>query len=514
MTYVINKYNGDQVTVVADGTTDITLDIKLVGKNYAGYGEIQNENFVFLLENFSNISAPPRPITGQLWFDNGTKKLKFYDSIKWRTAGGAEIGDTAPSGLSNGDFWFDTQNKQLNAWDASTQKYVLIGPQAAGSDITEMRSKNVQDTLGNSHAIIEAIVNGVTVYIISSDAEFTLDNNVNAIAGYSKIEKGLTLRNTPGIGDVHEGQTQTDFRFWGTATNADRLGGYPASDYTRSGNATFNELVNFSDRGFTVGDPNKRLRVFNDGEAIPTIYNQLSDTIVFKTTISGNVSKTPLVLSGSNILPGENGVSNIGSDPSISGGKAFANIYANSFIGTVTKSDSLKVIPSSGSNYYSNATIDIGSGTIVARTNYDQVINGTNVTAGSIKATYFVGTATAAYYADLAEKYLTDKEYEIGTVVMVGGDLEVTECQAGYRALGTVSENPAYMMNSDLDGGTYIALKGRVPVKVLGKVSKGDRLVAGKNGVAVVSAYANDVFAIALESNDSNAIKIIEAVIL
>ena len=54
MAYTINKYNAAQLTIVQDGTIDQTTDIKLVGKNYAGYGEIQNENFVFLLENFDD----------------------------------------------------------------------------------------------------------------------------------------------------------------------------------------------------------------------------------------------------------------------------------------------------------------------------------------------------------------------------------------------------------------------------------------------------------------------------
>jgi hypothetical protein len=70
MPYSIDKYNGTTLTVVEDGTIDSTLDIKLIGKNYAGYGEVQNENFLHLLENFSGTSAPPRPTSGQLWFDS------------------------------------------------------------------------------------------------------------------------------------------------------------------------------------------------------------------------------------------------------------------------------------------------------------------------------------------------------------------------------------------------------------------------------------------------------------
>ena len=70
MAYTINRYNNAQLTVVEDGTIDQTTDIKLVGKNYAGYGEIQNENMVFLLENFAGTSAPPRALSGQVLFDS------------------------------------------------------------------------------------------------------------------------------------------------------------------------------------------------------------------------------------------------------------------------------------------------------------------------------------------------------------------------------------------------------------------------------------------------------------
>jgi hypothetical protein len=134
--------------------------------------------------------------------------------------------------------------------------------------------------------------------------------------------------------------------------------------------------------------------------------------------------------------------------------------------------------------------------------------------SGDIYASLFQGTATAARYADLAEKYLADKEYEPGTVVCIcqHGDHEVEASSAGKRALGVVSTNPAFMMNKDLEGGTYIALKGRVPVKVYGRVKKGDELIAGNEGNAI--AGEGKVFAIALESNDNPSVKLVEAVVL
>ena len=100
MAYTIDRYNGTTLTVVQDGTVDQTTDIKFVGKNYAGYGEIQNENFLNLLENFSGANQPPRAISGQVWYDSGANKLKFYDGSKFRTTGGAEVSATAPAGGS------------------------------------------------------------------------------------------------------------------------------------------------------------------------------------------------------------------------------------------------------------------------------------------------------------------------------------------------------------------------------------------------------------------------------
>jgi len=120
-------------------------------------------------------------------------------------------------------------------------------------------------------------------------------------------------------------------------------------------------------------------------------------------------------------------------------------------------------------------------------------------------------TATQAQYADLAEIYETDKLYDIGTVVMVGGEKEVTECFVGKRAIGVISNRPAFLMNSQAKG-QPIALKGRVKVKVVGTVKKGDELVAGNGGFATtISEEFTKVFAIALEDNEKG---LIEAIIL
>jgi hypothetical protein len=132
-----------------------------------------------------------------------------------------------------------------------------------------------------------------------------------------------------------------------------------------------------------------------------------------------------------------------------------------------------------------------------------------------MSAVLFQGTATAARYADLAEKYLADNDYETGTVVSIGGEKEITASSTGERAIGVISANPAFMMNKDLEGGVYVALKGRVPVKVMGTVQKGQYLIASDNGIAVATLDQHHaVFAIALESSDNESVKLVESVIL
>lgn len=512
MPYQINKTNGGVVAVVADGSTDSTLDIKLIGKNFAGYGEVQNENFVYLLENFANSSPPSKPIAGQVWFDSSNSKLKFYDGTKFRTTGGAEVGSTEPAGLTEGDFYFNTSTKQLFAWSltgsasGTAPGFVLVGPEAtSGQGITQMKSRTVNGRpVGNpsgaltQHPIIEAQVGDNTIIVISTDADFDLDTT-NTITGFTTIKQGVTLCYT--TNGALLGQTTSSHRLWGTSSNSERLGGYLATDYSRLSNASFTSQVNFADVGFTVGTT-PRLKVFNESANTPTIQNQLSDTIVFQTTVA-SATKTPMKLVGNDIYPGADLVSDIGSLTAGLNSTAlkFNNVYAQYFKGRADEAIALMV-----SSVARTAAVASSNDTIVVRTS-----------TGQINAAQFNGLATSAQYADLAEKYLTDAEYAVGTVVSVGGAKEVTACNWSRRVIGVVSENPAFKMNSDLEDGTYIALKGRVPVRVIGRIKKGDELIAANDGCAMMAdstTHPSRVFAIALESSNNEDVKLIECVIL
>ena len=146
---------------------------------------------------------------------------------------------------------------------------------------------------------------------------------------------------------------------------------------------------------------------------------------------------------------------------------------------------------------------------------------------GSIRTSgQFEGTATSALYADLAERYEADKEYPVGTVVILGGEKEitVTGTPGDESILGVVSTEPAFKMN-DKPGGDprlnpFIALTGRVPCRVIGQVKKGDRLVSSSNeGVASSMGEQSNMakpFAVvgrALESKSTTEVELIEIVV-
>src|SRR6056300_570637 len=268
MAYQIDRYNNTLLTSVEDGTIDQTTDLKFIGKNYAGYGEIQNENFLFLLENFSGANQPSRPISGQNWFDSGASKMKFYDGTQWRTSGGAEVSATEPSGLAEGDFWWDNQNEQLYAQGSSG--FVLVGPQTAGEGVTQMQSLSVQDLSGTAKIIIAATIEDTIVYVISPD-EFTL-NAVTPLEGFDRIKKGLTLKWTKAADNGVTNSASVsgqDFYYWGTASNSEKLGGLPASSFVQvssGSNTVFNEAVEFPDSGVLVGDSQDFQLIVENGD--------------------------------------------------------------------------------------------------------------------------------------------------------------------------------------------------------------------------------------------------------
>jgi len=489
MAYVINLTNGGSLVTVEDGTIDQSTSLKLVGKNYAGYGEIQNENFIHLLENFSSANQPAGPLSGQIWFDNSLKKLKFYDGTKFRTTGGAEISTTQPVGLTTGDFWWDTSNNQLYAQN-SDGGFVLIGPQSIGETVSAMVTAQVRDSNQVNRTIIKGTVDDGVVFIVSN-AEFTIDTTdaSNAITGFDIVRQGLTLRNTT---SAASGVTSSAHRFHGTATNAEKLGGVAAADYALAGAANFSSVVRFADAGFTVGAAND-LKVHIDtagagNEGI--IDNTVGQKIRFKVKSTGGVTTETFHIQATGLIPTTTATFDIGD-----ANYKWRNMYATSFNGLATQAIALQV----GSNYRTG-DVNATNNTVAVRDS-----------SGNISANVFNGVSTSARYADLAEKYTTDQEYPVGTAMCVGGEAETTAAKTSSHCIGVISTEPAYLMNSEAEG-QAIGLKGRVPVRVKGIVAKGDPIYAWEDGVCSTVA-ATSLVGIALEASDDESEKLIECVL-
>ena len=161
------------------------------------------------------------------------------------------------------------------------------------------------------------------------------------------------------------------------------------------------------------------------------------------------------------------------------------------------------------------ATLSVGSGSYIVVAADTVSVDATSANSaskvvardgsGNFSAGVITATATAARYADLAEKYSSDEDYEPGTVVKFGGEAEITasDSEGDPAVVGVISTDPAYMMNNDAEG-LFVALCGRVPCKVSGPVAKGDLMVSAQDGRAKAdnNAQAGRIIGKAIEASE------------
>lgn len=393
MPYNIYKTDGTKLTTVGDASLDTTADLALVGKNYAGYGQIVNDNFVKLLENFSNKTAPAKPIKGQLWYDSVNKLLKVsHDGKTFKGLANIFVQSTEPGyqSLSRGDLWWDSTETQLKAFDGSM--FQVIGPISPAASVARWIPG---EESGETAAIVPVLKSEIAKNIVSivSDQDLALSSG-----SFPAIKRGITLS---GADSVTGSSTSSGYYFWGTAAEA--------------------------------------------------LYAVTATYAVSALNIAGGVDK--LLSNGT--------------------GSTYVSASTSSVVSTIAQRDG----------------------------------------SADLWANIFHGVASSARYADLAERYAADAAYDAGTVLVIGGDNEVTVTNqhASTAVVGIVSENPAYMMNSDAGPDSthpFIALKGRVPCKVAGTVKRGDLLVTSVYAGYATAATANDhpsaVIAKALEDNNKS----------
>jgi hypothetical protein len=172
MSYTILKTNGSALTSVVDGTIDqLATDLTLIGKNFSGFGVFINDNFVRLLENFSNTEAPSNPIIGQLWYDTTENRLKVYNGSQFVVSGGTITSSTPPSNIAAGDLWVDNVREQLYFNDGIAT--VLAGPiYSAQQGLSGFTVEDILDSNDISRTIVYLYV-AQTLLGIFSKVSFT-----------------------------------------------------------------------------------------------------------------------------------------------------------------------------------------------------------------------------------------------------------------------------------------------------------------------------------------------------
>ena len=409
MAYTINLTDGTIFATIADGTINTSSSMTLVGKNYAGYGEFLDENFIHLLENGSNTTAPGAPLTGQLWWDKANNVMKVYNGTTFKVISASTASATQPTSNVAGDLWFDTVNQQLKVYNGSS--FILVGPAStSGQGTSGAIVTTITDNLAVDHVVVQLFVNNTIVGMVSKDATFTPQI---AISGFGTISPGIQLSSTV-----------TNAAFVGTASNSVLFNSLATSDFLRANTAatTSGTIGVLTDTGMTVGtDQDLKLSVTTANSTV-NIQNQTSGAnINFVVNVAG-VPTTAMTIFGAN---------------------------------------------------------------------------------GNIS-----GQAINANYADVAERFEADTVIYPGTVVELGGSAEITVSnqELSENVFGVVSTRAAYLMNSNAGSDEThppIAMTGRVPVRVVGKAKKGDRLVSAGNGLARVAlvgeATAFNVIGRALE---------------
>ena len=271
MSYKLNKTDGSLLVDLVDGKISTTAtNLTLIGKNYQGFGEFINENFIKLLETFSNTAPPSNPLRGQLWYDTASARLKIYDGTTFRSTDSTIYASSQPSNLIEGDVFINGTTDQLFFYNGTGT--VLVGPKYTKTQlVTGDVIETIKDTTGQNKIISKYYIGGSLVGI-HSKAAFT---PFPAITGFTSLLVGFN------ISSVYSG-----YRWNGIADRALRIEDELGNTYTKdsflsaTGSDTTTGIINFkNDGGIVIGDDSD-LTIRISGTT-STIQNNLTNSDLF-----------------------------------------------------------------------------------------------------------------------------------------------------------------------------------------------------------------------------------------
>jgi len=359
MAYPITTTAGATLATIADGTVNSTAtSLTLIGKNYAGYGNFLNENYVALLENFAYSTAPANALTGQLWYDTSKSVLNVYNGSLWKPISSSASNAVAPTNPVEGDLWWDSTNAQLKVWSGSA--WITIGPTYTSTTGTSgPLVETIKDADGvTNHVVTKFYIENSVIAILSRSGTFTPQT---AIAGFTVINPGFNLISASAL---------TGSQFTGDVSNALTLQGVNASQFLRSDQNTTTAYGITAGQGITIGSDlniipsatevqlynatntkdlnvyittsNNKTRIIGISGASGAVSFANSDVTIGKTLgVTGNVSVAASAylnvlgktVTSSDVIPPNNGIINIGSSLT-----QYANVFSTVFNGNLSAS--------------------------------------------------------------------------------------------------------------------------------------------------------------------------------
>lgn len=415
--YIINKTDGTIAATVNEGVVNTTdTDLVLVGKNYLVYGEIINENFVRLLENFANDTAPTKPIKGQLWYNTNTDKLLVYDEVSFKAINPVNVAAATPDSADIGDLWYDSTNQQLKFWNGGS--WVVVAPLfKAGESKSGIFVETINDNTGAPKVITSLWNNNVRIVIFCNN-QFTPGT---AIAGFTVIKKGINI--------YDEGV------FNGTAENAQKLDNKAATEFyvldtdsTATGNLTIE-----NDDALTLGSSNNILiGVDNDGAVIKSLVN--NQDVYIKVKDGTGSTLVPFIVNGDGLV----------------------EINTEMYVETFTANSTFTV---DGLSYFTSdvdisANLAVDNISIVSTGDFQNIIVGANTTSN-----VFIGNV--ANIGNTKTVTLQVNDTRTSAVVNINGNIELHDNkisfvdnssnnsyvrgQTGYLYFGTQSNDRAHI---------------------------------------------------------------------